>query len=106
MTTGIALHKDWVCAKGCGAGARTYSDRLPHHRCKLMGGLMVGLIPVGQKAKVEAIERQDYVGDDLVDYTDGKVIMSTVITRDDGQDCTVYAPCATATVEKGELRHD
>lgn len=96
----LALHKDWVCARDCGSHARTFDDKLPHHRCKRMGGLMVALIPAGQKAKVEAIERQDYVGDDIVDYTDGKVIMSTVVTRDDGQDCTAYAPCATATVER------
>lgn len=100
----LALHKDWVCVRDCGSHARTYDDKLPHHRCKRMGGLMVALIPVGQKAKVEAIERQDYVGDDIVDYTDGRVIMSTVVTRDDGQDCTAYAPCATATIEKGDLR--
>lgn len=100
----LALHKDWVCARDCGSHARTYDDKLPHHRCKRMGGLMVALIPAGQKAKVEAIERQDYVGDDIVDYTDGRVIMSTVVTRDDGQDCTAYAPCATATIEKGDLR--
>lgn len=104
MTTGIALHKDWVCARDCGSHARTFDDKLPHHRCKRMGGLMVALIPAGQKAKVEAIERQDYVGSDIVDYTDGKVIMSTVVIRDDGQDCTAYAPCATATVERGDLR--
>ena len=102
--TAATLHKDWVCARGCGSHARTFDAKLPHHRCKAMGGLMVALVAAGSKAKVEVIERQDYVGRDIVDYTDGRVIMSTVVTRDDGQDCTVYAPCATATVERGNLR--
>ena len=101
--TAATLHKDWVCARGCGSHARTYDDKLPHHPCKAMNGLMVPLIAVGTKAKVEAVERQDYVGNDIVNYTDGKVIMSTVVTRDDGQDCTVYAPCAVAQVDRGSL---
>ena len=96
----LTLHRDWVCAKDCGAHARTYDHMLPHHRCKKMAGLMVALIPAGTKAKVEAIERQDYVGKELVQTDlDGRVIMSTVVTRDEGQDCTVYAPCATAERE-------
>ena len=89
------LHKDWVCAKGCGSHARTYDSKLPHHRCKLMNGLPVALIPAGTKAKVVAVERQDYVKKELVRTdSEGNVIMATVVTRDEGQDCTVYAPCA------------
>lgn len=98
---GVVLHKDWVCAKGCGSHARTVDDKLPHHRCREMAGLMVALIPAGTKAKVEAVERGDYVGTDLVQRdAEGRVWMSTVVTRDEGQDCTVYAPCATATTER------
>lgn len=97
----VALHKDWMCAKGCGSHARTYDDKLPHHRCREMAGLMVALIPVGARAKVEAVPRGDYVGRDLVQRdAEGRVWMSTVVTRDDGQDTTVYAPCATATTER------
>jgi hypothetical protein len=102
IDTAPRLYRDWVCAKDCGSNARTYDDKLPHHQCKRMAGLMVPLILAGTKAKVERIERGDYVGTDLVQRdADGKVWMSTVVTRDDGQDCTAYAPCATATVEKG-----
>jgi hypothetical protein len=58
---------------------------------------MVPLILVGTKAKVETVERQDYVGKELVQTdSEGNVIMATVVTRDEGQDCTVYAPCAVA----------
>jgi len=97
-----SLHRDWECARGCGSWARTYDSKLPHHRCKAMSGLMVALIPAGSRAGVKTHERQDYVNGDLVDYTDGTVIMSTTVEHPDGStDCTVYAPCATATVERG-----
>lgn len=95
--TAAVLHKDWVCARGCSSRARTFDLKLPHHPCKAMNGLMVPLILAGTKAKVEAIERQDYVGKELVQTdSEGNVIMATVVTKDEGQDCTVYAPCAVA----------
>lgn len=95
MTQGLALHRDWVCAKDCGSSARTYDSALPHHPCKAMAGLMVPLILAGTKAKVEAQPRQDYVGKEVVQRdADGRVWMSTLVTRDEGQDCSVYAPTA------------
>lgn len=101
MSTPVTLHRDWVCAKGCGSSARTFDAALPHHPCKAMAGLLVPLILAGTKAKVEAQPREDYAGSDLVQRdADGKVWMSTVVTRDEGTDCTVYAPCATAKVER------
>lgn len=97
--TGIPnLHKDWVCARGCGAAARTYDAKIPHHRCREMAGLMVALIVEGTRAKVEAVERGDYVGSEMVQTdADGHPWMSVVTTRDNGQDTTVYAPCVTIT---------
>lgn len=59
------------------------------------------MIQVGTKCKVEAREREDYVGSDIVTRDDdGNVIMSVVTTRDDGQDCVVFAP--TATLKAGD----
>lgn len=94
------MSEQWYCPKNCGAQATTYDSQLPMHPCPNMASLMVPLVKVGTKAKLEVVERQDYVGDELV-QTDagGRVIMSVVTTRDDGQDCTVYAP--TATIERG-----
>ncbi len=67
------------------------------HPCRGMAGLMIPLVPAGQRCKVEAVEREDYIGDELV-QTDGngRPVMSVITTRDDGQDCTVYAPTAIA----------
>lgn len=102
MSQGVAtLHRDWACAAGCDARARTFDAKLPHHPCPKVGGLMVALVAAGTRAKVTTNERGDYVGKELVQTDDeGRVIMSTTVTRDDGEDCTVYAPCATVETEQ------
>lgn len=65
-----------------------------------MRGLVVPMVPAGTKAKLEIVERGDYVRDENVQTdTDGRPVQAVVTTRDEGQDCTVYAPCAGATVE-------
>lgn len=74
----------------------------PHnrlHNCAGLNGLAVYFIPVGSQAKVETVEREDYIGRETVTLTDGRPIMSVVTTRDDGQDCIVYAPTATGSGE-------
>lgn len=53
----------------------------------------------GLDCKVEANEREDYVGQEMVRTDDqGRPIMSVVTTRNDGQDCVVFAPTAKAGV--------
>jgi hypothetical protein len=55
------------------------------------------MVPAGTRAKVVAVEREDYIGSELVQTdADGRPVMAIVTTRDEGQDCTVLAPCATA----------
>jgi len=55
------------------------------------------MVPAGTRCKVEAREREDYIGNEQV-QTDinGRPVMSVVTTRDDGQDVAVFAPTATA----------
>lgn len=70
------------------------------HQCAGIRGLVSPLILVGTKAKIETQAREDYVGDELVQHdAEGNVVMSTVTTRDDGQDCTVYVATAQAVQE-------
>lgn len=71
------------------------------HNCRGLRGLWAPMVPAGTRCKVEARDRDDYTNGDLC-QTDGedRVVMSVVTTRDDGQDCAVYAPCATATQEE------
>lgn len=75
----------------------------PHvrfHPCGGLKGISAPMVPAGTKAKVEAIERGDYIGKEMVQTNrDGTPIMSVVTTRDDGQDCAVYAPTAAAHKE-------
>jgi hypothetical protein len=55
------------------------------------------MVPDGTRCKVEAAEREDYVGKEMVQTDgEGRPVMSVVTTRDDGQDCAVLAPCATS----------
>lgn len=69
----------------------------PFHTCAGMAGLSVPFVAAGIRCKVQAHEREDYVGDEVVQVDgNGRPIMSVVTTRDEGQDCAVYAPCAQA----------
>lgn len=87
----------WVCPN-CDLTDITHEAR-PHsrmHSCRGLKGLTAPMVPEGTACKVEAREREDYVGSDLPQYDgDGRPIMSVVTTRDDGQDCTVLASTAT-----------
>jgi len=72
------------------------------HTCMGLRGLMAPLLPFGTNAKVEAIEREDYVGTEQVqlDPQYQRPVMSVVTTRDDGRDTIVFAPTARASAEK------
>lgn len=90
----------WDCPR-CTEEARTVDDATPMHRCRGMG-LMVPLIRTGTKAKLVVIEREDYIGTEQVQYDriNHRPVMAVQTIRDEGQDCTVYAPTATATTEE------
>lgn len=88
----------WGCPN-CGLEHVTHEIRphTPFHPCKGLRGLVAPYVMAGTKAKVEAVERGDYVGRDQVQTDgEGRPVMAVVTTRDDGQDCAVMAPCATA----------
>jgi len=60
------------------------------------------LVRDGVDCTLDVVERQDYVGREMVQTDEGgRPVMAVVTTRDDGQDCTIYAP--TAHAERGEL---
>jgi len=89
--------KDWWCPN-CTEVAHTVDSKLPHHRCVKVG-LMVPLLQVGVPAKLVLVEREDMIAGEHVQYSGDeshRPYMSAVVTRDDGQDTTVFAPTATA----------
>lgn len=97
---GVLLEKHWGCPN-CDSTAVTRDAKLPMHPCAKLAGLMVVLVPAGQKCKVETVERADYVGRELVQADgNGRPVMAVVTTRDDGQDCTVFAPTARGSVRE------
>lgn len=72
------------------------------HDCPGVKGLSVPMVAAGTKAKHVINKREDYAfGQILARDGDGRVVMSVSTVRDEGQDCTVYAP--TATGEAREL---
>ena len=90
----------WECPN-CDFHKVTYESRphTPFHPCSGLKGLTSPMVPVGTSCKIEAVEREDYIGREQVQLHQGRPVMSVVTTRDDGQDCAVFAPAATAKEE-------
>lgn len=99
----LSAERRWVCPN-CDVTDVTHEQGVTSrfHTCGGLRGLSAPMVPYGTKAKVEAKDREDYLGADVgLVQTDGngRPVMSIVTTRDDGQDCAVLAPMATATKE-------
>ena len=95
--------RDWYCPN-CGQTDQTREVR-PHtrfHTCPKLRGLTAPMLPAGTKAKVVAVEREDYVGAEQVRTNDaGRPIMAVRTEYDDGRnDVAVFAPTA---VGRGEV---
>lgn len=88
----------WVCDH-CNARDVT-REAAPHtrfHSCPGLKGITAPMVREGDRVKVEVRLREDYVRSELVQTDDdGRPVMAVVTTRDDGQDCAVLAPVATA----------
>lgn len=88
----------WECPN-CDLTQVTHESR-PHtrfHACRGLRGLTAPMVTAGVRCKVEAVERDDYVGAELVQTDgEGRPVMNVTTTRDDGTDVAVFAPCATA----------
>ncbi len=67
-------------------------------------GIFSPLIPSSTRGESRIVERQDYIGTDLVQLTPGgRPVMAVVTTRDDGEDCTIFAPCASLGMKANGL---
>lgn len=97
----IEVITEWYCP-ACGAEDMTKEVR-PHvrgHVCPKRGFLSFAMVPKGTKAKIVAVEREDYVGKDLVRKdSNNRPVMAILTIRDDGQDATVYAPTAVGRAD-------
>lgn len=69
------------------------------HTCPALRMIQAPMVQRGVRAKVYAVERQDYLGGDLGQYDEnGKVIMAVITEREDGQDVAVLAPTAVMRI--------
>jgi hypothetical protein len=97
----LSVERRWVCPN-CTFTDVTHEPEVHSrfHNCRGLKGLSAPMIPEGTTAKVEAREREDYVGDQQVQTDgEGRPVMSIVTTRADGQDTAVLAPVGTAAKE-------
>lgn len=95
MTVLLQPTQHWVCPN-CTIEQVTHEAQ-PHtrfHACKGLRGLTAPMVPAGTRAKVTAVDREDYLSDEKVSRT-----MAIITERDDGQDVAVFAPTAVAKVE-------
>jgi len=93
-----APERRWACPN-CDATdiTREAGQHTRFHTCGGLAGLTAPMVPHDQRVKVEAIEREDYIGSEDVRLDDdGRPIMSVLTTRDEGTDLVVYAPTAYA----------
>ena len=105
MTAGVLAKVEhrWECP-ACGRQHVTHraDAHTPLHQCPKLRGAWAPFVAAGVKAKLTLHEREDYVGRDhgLV-QTDGygRPVMSVTTTRDDGEDCHVFAPVARIQFE-------
>lgn len=92
----LAPERRWECPN-CDLTEVTHEAE-PHtrfHNCPKLAGLTAPMVPAGTSCKVEAVEREDYIGGELVQYDgNGRPVMAVVTTRDDGNDVAVLAPTA------------
>jgi len=97
----LVRERRWACPN-CTLTQVTHEAE-PHtrfHACPGLRGLTAPMVPAGTRCKIEAVEREDYVGRELVQTdADGRPVMAVRTTRDDGEDLAVLAPCATANSE-------
>jgi hypothetical protein len=72
------------------------------HTCRALGGITAPLVADGSGVRVRAVEREDYVGKEIVQYDDnGRPIMAVITDRPDGSnDVVVLAPTAALKIEE------
>lgn len=103
MTSPLIFHRppvQWVCPNCPEVSCTPWDTTNRFHACAGLRGLTAPLVREGVRARVHAVEREDYVGtEDVRLDADGRPVMAVVTVRDDGQDVAVFAPTARARGE-------
>lgn len=90
----------WTCPECHRDHVTTLTEpHTPLHQCAGLHGAWAPFVPTGVHARLETVDRGDYVGKDLVTCDgNGRPVMAVKTRRNDGEDCTIFAPCATARI--------
>jgi len=96
----LAGERHWECPN-CDVTDVTHRGEANRmHTCRGLFGLTTPMVTAGTRCKVTAHEREDYVASEIVQVDGrGRPVMNVITTREDGQDCTVYVPLATAQAD-------
>lgn len=74
------------------------------HACRGLRGLNAPMVVAGTRCKIEAREREDYIGSACPQVdAEGRPVMSIVTTRDEGQDAAVLAPSARVALPRPDF---
>jgi len=103
MTPLLTRETLWTCPN-CDLVEQTHNAE-PHtrfHACKGLQGLTAPMVQAGTRAKVTAVEREDYIGNEQVQLSpEGRPIMAVITEREDGSnDVAVFAPTANGKAEE------
>lgn len=99
----LGTERRWACPN-CDQTAVTDDPRVHtrFHRCAGAGGFPVPMVEAGVAAKVELVERDDYIGDGVQRRdADGRPIMAARATTDQGEHLAVYPETAIARGDHG-----
>jgi len=89
--------RQWVCPNCLAEDSTPWDTPNRFHKCRALAGITAPMVPAGSRSRVRAVEREDYVGREVVTY-DGnrRPVMNVTTDRPDGSnDVIVFAPCAT-----------
>lgn len=99
----ITAERRWACPN-CTLEKITTRPGVVFHPCRGLRGLNAPMVVAGTRCKVEARERDDYIGASSPQFDgEGRPVMSIVTTRDDGQDATMLAPSAQVALPRPEF---
>jgi len=89
--------RQWECPN-CSFTDVTHEAR-PHsrfHACAGLHGLSAPMVQAGQRVRVTAVDREDYIGTEKV----GPVMAVKTERADGSNDVAVFAPTATAAAKE------
>ena len=89
----------WMCPN-CPVTVVTTGQPNRYHRCGGLQGLVAPMVLDGFQGRVLTVEREDYIGDELVHRDgEGRPIMAVITERPDGSnDVMVNVPTARGAV--------